>query len=73
MTCRYTHITGVHGEEKYLGQMFNICVEVSLDLGPAAKTDDLAKSIHYGHLCRIIEDVMKTSKHDLIETWHTRS
>lgn len=59
---------GVHCEEKELGQMFTVCVEISLDLESAAKADDLMKTIHYGHVCQDIEEVMKLSKYDLIET-----
>lgn len=59
---------GVHREEKKQGQMFIVSVEISADLGPAAQSDDLTKTIHYGHVCRDIERVMSLSKYDLIET-----
>ncbi|MCX7615052.1 MAG: dihydroneopterin aldolase [Clostridiales bacterium] len=59
---------GVHKEEKELGQMFLVSVEIQADLENAAKTDDILKTIHYGQVCRDIEKGMASSNFDLIET-----
>lgn len=58
---------GVHDEEKRLGQIFIISVEISIDLETAALNDDLTKTVHYGEVCKDIELVMNSSKYNLIE------
>lgn len=58
---------GVHKEEKELGQMFVVSVEISTDLESAAKNDNLTETIHYGTVCKDIENVMGSAKYNLIE------
>ena len=59
---------GVHAAEKELGQMFVVSVTIEADLQPAAESDDLTRTIHYGHVCRDIEASLRASSCDLIET-----
>lgn len=58
---------GAAAEEKVLGQMFLISVEITTDLGAAAESDDLSKTIHYGHVCDLIKQLFLSQKYDLIE------
>lgn len=58
---------GVHTEEKKLGQLFVISLEITADIQVAAQTDDLKNTIHYGHICRDIEQFMHENKFNLIE------
>lgn len=59
---------GVHAEEKTLGQLFVISLEITADIETAALTDDLEYTIHYGNVCRDIEQFMCENKFNLIET-----
>jgi len=58
---------GVAPEEKALGQMFIVSVEVSTDLEAAGNSDDLSCTINYGDLCDDTEQVLKSQKYDLLE------
>jgi dihydroneopterin aldolase len=58
---------GVAPEEKALGQMFIISVEVTADLKAAARADELSYTINYGNLCADIEKVLTFRKYELIE------
>jgi len=59
---------GVHIEEKKLGQLFVISVEITADIKKPALTDDLKDTIHYGNVCRDIERFMNENTFNLIET-----
>lgn len=59
---------GVHQEEKELGQMFIVSVEILTELEIAAKTDNIINTIHYGYVCKDIENVMSKKKYNLIES-----
>ena len=59
---------GVFQEEKTLGQKFILSLELSLDTRKAAKTNDLALSVHYGELCHNVEAEFQKESYDLIET-----
>jgi dihydroneopterin aldolase/2-amino-4-hydroxy-6-hydroxymethyldihydropteridine diphosphokinase len=48
---------GFYKEEKTLGQLFEISLEIDLDLKTAGKTDDLAKSVNYGLVCKKTRDI----------------
>ena len=58
---------GVLKEENTLGQKFIICADMYLDLRPSGKSDDIAKSVHYGDVCRLICDFMSQNTYYLIE------
>ena len=58
---------GVFEEENKLGQKFVICCELYLDIRPAGISDDLALSVHYGEVCKFINDFMINKTYYLIE------
>jgi dihydroneopterin aldolase len=59
---------GVLEEEREAGQEFVIDVKLSLDLGPAASSDDVAQTIHYGELAEAIAAAVQRDPVNLIET-----
>lgn len=59
---------GVFDEERRDGQTFIVDVSLGLDLGPAAREHDLAKTVHYGILSQQIHDAIVSDPVDLIET-----
>lgn len=64
------HCFGYHGvfeHEKREGQDFIIDVTCWLDLRPAAASDDLTHTVHYGELVQLAHDIVTGPPHDLIE------
>lgn len=59
---------GVNKEEKVLGQMFLVTLEIGLDLQRAALTGDLDATVNYAKVCDTVKEIMLTQKCDLIET-----
>ena len=59
---------GVFQKEKIEGQTFLISASLYTDLRLAGKTDDLAKTLDYGEICRFIEAFVSGHKFNLIET-----
>ena len=50
---------GVYESERVQGQDFVVDVVLDLDLAPAAASDDVSDTVHYGHLAgRLVEIVM---------------
>ena len=47
---------GVFPEENKLGQKFLICAQLFVDVGQAARKDDLTQSVNYGEVCYFIKD-----------------
>lgn len=45
---------GVYDHERAAGQTFVVDVVLSLDLGPAARSDDVADTVHYGELAEMV-------------------
>lgn len=71
ITLTGLNVRGYHGvfpEEKRDGQQFVIDLVVWLDLAPAAMTDDLTATVHYGELAQLAADVVGGPSRDLIET-----
>lgn len=63
-------VFGFHGakpEENVLGQKFILDVCMYTDTREAGLTDDLTKSIHYGHAARRMEEFVRTHTYQLIE------
>jgi len=58
---------GVNPEEKKLGQMFVVSVEMGVNLEPAGYVDDLDCTIDYGLICDDVKAAITETKHDLIE------
>jgi 7,8-dihydroneopterin aldolase/epimerase/oxygenase len=59
---------GVLAAERRAGQDFLVDVELELDLGPAARSDDVADTIHYGELAEALAAVVCGEPVDLLET-----
>ena len=59
---------GVLDYEKQNDQLFQIDVELTLDLAGATADDDLAQTVDYGTLAESISRLVSTESHDLIET-----
>lgn len=59
---------GVFGHEKRDGQEFLIDVSLTLDTDPAAASDDVADTVHYGELAERIVAIVEGDPVDLIET-----
>jgi dihydroneopterin aldolase len=63
--------TGHHGvleRERLQGQEFVVDVEIGLDTRPAAATDDLRATVHYGELAERLHAAVESDPVDLIET-----
>lgn len=59
---------GVAQEEKSLGQMFLISLEIMADLETAAVTGNLTTSVNYAEVCQSVQTVSQDESFDLIET-----
>lgn len=59
---------GVHQFERDYGQRFVVDLTVHCDLAPAGRTDDLAATLDYGQLARLIETMVSTEPVNLLET-----
>ena len=59
---------GVYGFERAEGQDFVVDVALDLDLGPAAASDDVADTVHYGELAGRLAEVVAGEPVNLIET-----
>ena len=70
VTARGRH--GVFPEERRDGQDFTVDVVLHLDTTPAADSDDVADTVHYGDLAGRIADVVRGEPVDLIETLAAR-
>jgi 7,8-dihydroneopterin aldolase/epimerase/oxygenase len=71
LTLRGLRAVGHHGVldfERRDGQEFVVDVELALDTRPAAGGDDLAATVHYGHLAERLHSAIAADPVDLIET-----
>jgi dihydroneopterin aldolase len=59
---------GVLAHEREQGQDFVVDAEIELDLGPAARSDDVADSVHYGELATALGAVVAGEPVNLLET-----
>ena len=58
---------GVRSEEKTLGQKFVVDLALELDLQPAGQSDDLALTLDYGEVYRVVRDQVELTGRDTIE------
>ena len=58
---------GVYEQERRDGQVFVVDLTLQVDLGPAAASDDLADTVHYGELAQRVADAVTGTRFDLIE------
>jgi dihydroneopterin aldolase len=71
ITVRGIRATGHHGvyaEERRTGQPFVVDVVLHLDLAPAAASDDVTATVHYGELAEKVVAAIERDPVDLIET-----
>ena len=59
---------GVYDAERATGQPFVVDVELVLDLRPAAASDDVADTVHYGELAQSVVAVVEGEPVALLET-----
>lgn len=62
---------GYHGNsaaEKETGRRFEVDCELAVDISRAAETDSLSKTVDYTKVYKMIEDILKNNKFNLIET-----
>ncbi|HUX86768.1 MAG TPA: dihydroneopterin aldolase [Chloroflexota bacterium] len=62
---------GYHGanpEERVQGQRFVVDVRLQLDLRPAGQSDDLAQTVNYSQVYRLVRDIVEGPACNLIET-----
>ncbi|MEP6696805.1 MAG: dihydroneopterin aldolase [Pseudonocardiales bacterium] len=59
---------GVYESEREHGQDFVVDVDLSLDLAPAALSDDIADTVHYGDLAQSLAAVVAGEPVALLET-----
>jgi 7,8-dihydroneopterin aldolase/epimerase/oxygenase len=58
---------GALPHEREFGQRFVVDVGLDLDLGPAARSDDLGDTVDYGHLAARVVEVVAGRAADLLE------
>lgn len=63
-----TGFHGVYADERRDGQRFVVDVVLHLDLAPAAASDDVADTVHYGELADDLVAAIERDPVDLIET-----
>lgn len=63
---------GVYPEERETGQPFVVDVVLTLDLTPAARSDDVRDTVHYGDLARQVVAVVEGEPVNLLETLAAR-
>lgn len=63
---------GVYDEERRVGQEFVIDVTLRLDTRPAAASDDVADTVHYGDMAEQIAEIVGGEPVDLLETLAAR-
>jgi 7,8-dihydroneopterin aldolase/epimerase/oxygenase len=71
IALRGLRIRGFHGvlpEERAVGQLFVIDVELSVDTRPAAESDDLTRTVDYSTLAHLLAAVVGGEPVALIET-----
>ena len=59
---------GVYAEERTAGQPFLVDVTLWLDLSGAARSDEVADTVHYGELAKDVVAVVEGEPVQLIET-----
>jgi dihydroneopterin aldolase len=63
---------GVYPDERRDGQWFVIDFAVGVDTRPAARSDDVADTVHYGELAERVAAIVEGEPVDLIETLAAR-
>lgn len=64
---RFFGYHGVLPEETVLGQRFRVDITAELDLSAAGRDDDLSKTVHYGEMAILVDEIGRTHRYKLIE------
>lgn len=75
ITLTGIHSFGYHGvfeHERKNGQDFFVDLELSVDLKPAAKSDSINDTVHYGLMTDLVVEEITTNPVNLIETLASR-
>lgn len=59
---------GVNPEERILGQRFEVDVSLSANLRPAGMSDDVADTISYSAVYRLVNEIVEGPPRNLIES-----
>ena len=62
-------VGGVHAWERQAPQPWEVDVELVLDLAPAGQGDDLARTVDYGSVARLVKAVIEERGYQLIEAF----
>lgn len=65
--CAFFARHGSLPEEQVLGQRFFIDAELTLDAPAALENDDVAETVHYGEVFKLIEKIAMGERFNLIE------
>jgi dihydroneopterin aldolase len=64
---RFYAYHGVNAEERALGQRFTVDVSLAVDLRPAGESDDLAATVSYSAVYKVVRRVVEGEPRCLIE------
>ncbi len=71
IVLRNLHFMASHGvteQEKSLLQPFRVTIKLSVDLAPAAASDDLTKTLDYGQYYLKVKEIVEGESFNLLET-----
>ncbi len=63
----FTHC-GVTAEERAVGQRIVVDVDMTVELGEAARRGGLEATVDYAELCRQVTEVVEKARHTLLES-----
>lgn len=63
---------GVYPSEQIHGQRFRLDIVLDADAHIPARTDELSDAVDYGRVVREVADLVRTSRHNLLESLATR-
>ena len=58
---------GVSPAERQVGRLFEVDVEIKLDLAAAVETDDLGVTVDYAAVCEVVRRVHEAGPYQLLE------
>ena len=64
---RFYAYHGVNPEERTLGQRFIVDVVMAVDLRPAGQSDDLAETVSYSTVYKVVRGIVEGEPRQLIE------
>jgi dihydroneopterin aldolase len=64
---RFYAYHGVNPEEQVLGQRFTVDVVMTVDLRPAGQSDDLANTVSYSEVYKLVRRIVEGEPRNLVE------